>query len=365
MQAATYSLILRDATGTKVAHWSDVLSLAYVRQVNAPGLIHIVLDGAHPVVPLLTPERQIEVWRLLPGVRGWHREHAGLIGALHWQQTTSREATLTVEAEGLLSVLGWRIVAYPANTPQQTRFSATPAGTILWRLVAFNLGADATPANGRTHLGTLPQIDAGDDPATGAVIDWSCAWANVLSEAQRLQPHLGADFDLLPDPLDPSRWQFRLFPGQRGEDRRASVVFAVERGTIANVQRHTLIREVRSVIIVGGPGEEDARRVRVRTGNGYPAVSRERFYDARNAADTDAALDARGDAVVREARRRDQVTFDVLQTAACAYGRDYDLGDLVTRRTFGAEATQQITQITVRWTPSGGEQISVEVQDVE
>jgi len=228
--------------------------------------------------------------------------------------------------------------------------------------VQHNLGPGATTANGRLSDGRLRNVTLAADPLAGATLDWSCAWASLLAEAQRLQPRLGGDFDLVPDPANPAQWVFRIYPGQRGEDRRAGGVFSGGRGTITNVRRREAWRDALSVVIVGGQGEEAARRVRVRTGEPTPLL-RERFFDARTAADSNAALDARGDAVLVETRLRDDVTFDVVQTEGCAYGRDYACGDRVTRRAFGTSVEQQITSVTVLWTPTGGEQISVGVSD--
>lgn len=365
--AAEYKLIIRGPDGVKRRELGDYDWLTYRKAVNEPGLLRFELRGDHPAISVLEDMDQVEVWRRLPdaGIE-WYRDFAS------FYRNESREqqyiqSQFEASCPGQLAMLGWRHVAWKAATANRSQFSGVKAGAIMWRLVDYNLGPNATTANGREVDGALAGLSAGSDPDAGDVLDWSCAWANLLTELQKLQQRAGGDFDLVA--TGPATWSWQFFPGQRGADRSATIVFSIDRGNMTNL-RYTVPRSAaRTVAIVGGPGEAAARQIRVRQSADYSTGRHiETFVDARGAGDAapDAALDAQGDRALLAAARAAQPTlsYDVLQVDSCRYGLHYQVGDLVSYRAFGVSGTQQIVAATVEHRPGQGEQIRMEHRDV-
>ncbi|GAI16624.1 unnamed protein product, partial [marine sediment metagenome] len=113
-------------------------------------------------------------------------------------------------------------------------------------------------------------------------------------------------------------------------------------------------------------GEGAARALEIRTDAGAIADSpwnrREMFADARNE-DTAAALQDKGDRLLEERQAEESFSFDVIQTAACIYGRDYFLGDLVTARYGDIETDKKIVGVGIV-VQENRDTISVELADV-
>ena len=171
--------------------------------------------------------------------------------------------------------------------------------------------------------------------------------ATALRAAGAASRVAGGDFDLVR--IDTTTFELRFYPGQRGRDLRTLVTFALERGNMRSPQYRRDRTGERTRAIVGGQGEAADRAVIVRDG---PTISsrnvREVFVDARQETTT-AGLAAQGDRALNKAQVRRELSFDVIQTPACLYGRDYTLGDLVAARFAGQTFAQQVWGVAVAY----------------
>lgn len=355
---AEYRLNINSPAGEPRAVITDYLALSYTRSVNAPGLLQFSLRGDHPAIGELQLDGQIEVWRRDPvaGI-GWHRDFQALYR--HQERSYTEQDLFTATCPGVLSLLARRHVAWSAGTANRSAFSNKRSETIMKMLVDYNAGPAATAANGRLRDGVIAGISVAADAAGGTARDWNCSYANLLETLRSLADVGGGDFDLVP--TGAATWEFRFYAGQLGSDRSAAVVFSLAYGNMANpVYRHDR-REEKTVAIVGGQGEGSERQIVVRTGPDYAADNDiELFVDGSNY-ETAAGLQSSGDKRLAEARAVQEFAFEVLQTPACAYGRDYYLGDLVTARYGAIEATRKVTSVTISLAESGEERIRVEM----
>src|SRR5512139_2801583 len=175
-----YRLDVYNTSGVKQFELSDFLSLAYTRRVNAPGVIQFAVNGAHDLVSVLADKWQIEVWRK-PEDQDWAREITGLYRMGTWSNYGTSK--FVVFCNGLMSMLAYAIVAWPANTADKSKFSAAKAETIMKTLVRYNASTDATTANGRTRTHTqslFTGLSREADGAGGNTITWYCANDNLL-----------------------------------------------------------------------------------------------------------------------------------------------------------------------------------------
>lgn len=365
---ADYDLVIRTPGGTKLAEVSDYLDLTYAKRVNEPGLCAFVLNGDHPAVALLQDKAQIEV-RRRDRALGLAR-YTDFYGIYRAQQRTRTDTTrFTARCPGALHLLSWRVIAYAANTANQTTFSAQKAETILKRLVQYNASPSATTANGRVRDGTTLNgftITIEADGLRGTTLDWTCAWKPLLAQVQDLARVAGGDIDLIK--TGAATYEFRFYAGQRGVDRRTTVLFAVNRGNLAEVTYDLDRTSEASVAIVGGQGQDSARTVITRTGATYSATNDiETFVDGRSNGTT-AALQADGDAALDAARARSRIQGKILQTTGSAYGLHYAvggaLGDLVRVREWGLTWDQKIRGVTIAAKPGVIDTIDVELMDV-
>jgi|FLYN01.1.fsa_nt_gi hypothetical protein len=371
--AAEYQIELRDfTTGTRLAWLSGstgsgrgFLRLTVSKRINAPGLMVVELPGDYPDLShILTDKTQVLLKRR-DAARGiaWYTEFVGIARDPEYRSRGGVK-TWTLTCPGLMSILSWYHVLWPANTTNRTVFTAAKAETVMKTLVNYNaVATTATAANGRDrnapNYGVSVQADAGN----GTTIDWTANRAKtLLSELQAIATVAGGDFDLAY--VSPTSREFRFYAGQRGFDRTATVTFAEHLGNMDNVRFRRVRSSERTAALVAGTGQEAARSTTIRTGANYSSTNDiEVFVDARNLnPDTASARQARGDARLDELEARDEFSFEVVQTEGLFYKGSYDLGDLITAvKPDGVSVAQQIVGVDLEWTPDG-EAISIETR---
>jgi hypothetical protein len=322
---ADYYLNVYDTSGDLQFVVTDFSSLSYLRKVNAPGLLQVGLRGDHPVLAAIGDKWQVQVFRK-PDGGAFARDFTGLARQVQFSYADKSAAALT--CPGLMSLLSWRIVAYYANLANRTKFITAQAETIMKTLVSYNAGSSAITGNSRLRNGAITGLTVEADGANGNSLDWFCAYDNLLETLQKLATIAGGDFDLVQTAVD--AWQFRWYTAQLGSDKTASVIFAMERGNMANPQYESLRTGEKTVCIIGGKGEDAARATAIRTGANYAAGNDIEMFTNASDCDTTAGLQARGDATLKENQASEKFSFDVLQTPATSYGTHYNLGDLVT-----------------------------------
>lgn len=350
--------------GDPVVRTDEFIDLSVSMGLNRPGLLSVRLPADSDIPASLEHRSQVEYWEADPenGI-AWRRVFGALFLRHDWSAPDGVRRD-EINCPGYLWMLGTRIIAYYANTANRTKFTGQPAETIMKTLVSYNATASATTGNGRIRDGTnwpASVISVQADGGSGASLDWFCAWENLLENLQKLAPVAGGDFDLVK--TGANAFEFRFYPGQRGADRSADVVFALERGNMAQPAGRTDRTAERTVAVVGGQGEESARHVETVTGDDYAAGNDiEVFVEATNA-NTAGGLQSAGLKELKNRRAVRQFAFDVLQTPACLYGKHYDLGDLVTAVNpyDGSSSVLKVRGVTIALAEGGKRTVSVEV----
>lgn len=340
---------------------SGFLQLFCQQRVNAPGLLQFSLRGDHPLLNDLADKWQFEAW-WKPGST-WKRILSGIFRASQWSY--GDKETIVLYAPGVMSLLGMRIVNYPADTANRTRFVNKPAETIMKSLVTYNITSAATTGNGRKRNGAAwpaTQIAVEADGAGGNNLDWYCFGAGLLDTLQKLAPLAGGDFDLVK--TSPTSYEFRWYDGQLGTDRTSTLKFALSRGNMGAPQFEQSWIDEKTVACVWGQGEGAERDYLTLTGSGYAADNDiEMFVNASDVALGDTAgLTARGMEKLRQSEPVRNFRFRVLQSPGARFGIDYDLGDLgtVLNPVTGESYTHQVVAATHQLDSSGQQSIMVE-----
>ena len=359
---ATYRLDIYDTSGVLQYQLTDFTALSYLRMVNSPGMVQFVVAGDHDLLEHIADKWQIEVWRRAEDTATWRREITGICRYDEWNMGELSHGIII--APGLMSMLDWRIVGYKADTANRSKFTNVAAETIANTLVKYNATASGTTGDGRIRLATIGGLSVEADGGAGNKYDWYCSFDNLLESLKALCKLGDGDFDLVK--TSSTAWQWRWYEGQLGTDKHTTVIFAMERGNMANPQYVDNRTDEATVCIVGGQGEGADRNVVVRTGTNYNVDSNniEVFLYATDC-ETTAALNTRGDKRLKEMQAVKSFRFDVLQTEGCQYGTHYDLGDLVTaiNPKTGAAYTVKVQQVRVSLNDDGSESISVEMSE--
>lgn len=357
-----YRIDLKSSTGVRYAIITDFLRLRYQKEVNAPGVVELVLGGTHPALPQLVLGDQVEVWRR-DGDAGltWYCDAYALYEDDEAQSDDDGQDRVTLTCPGILSMLGWRINAYPAGTANKTLWTNVQAETLLKSLVTNNCTSSATTANGRDRDGLISGISVQANGAGGTSLSWERARSNLLRELQDIAQIAEGDFDLIP--TGAASWDFRWYAGQRGSDRSSAMLFAQEYGNMRRPQLRRIRSTESTIAIVGGQDTGSQRQIAICTGPTYSVNrNREGFVDARQASTT-AALQASGDQRLIASRWRTELDWDIVQTASSRYGRDYGLGDLVRGRYRGIEAVKKIQRVSIAIESDGREHVQIETSD--
>lgn len=365
-----YHIRAYDLAGTLKAVIADEFTFTLSNAVNQVGGFHLTLPYDSPYVALRAAKDVFEVWRRVRDV-----DEAGTVtDAISWYIEGTylyREAelrddgaiqTFTAHCTSLEEILAWRVVAYAALTTSKTKWLATPTETIMKDLVKWNLTTSATAANSRYLNAALSYSIAGAtltnqaDAAGGTVRDWFCEHRNLLQVLQDLAENGGGDFAVVKTGL--AAYEFRFYAGQLGTDRSATVLFSLDRGNMADPVYLDSIVGRPTVAIVGGDGPNDARAIVNVMGADSSNNQVEAFVDARGFTTTTSLTDYGGSQLYRT-KAEGRLSFGVLQTPSCLYGRDYVLGDKVSGRAFGVTTTYKVAGRTVTFTPDGDEQLTI------
>jgi hypothetical protein len=360
---ANYRVDVYDTNKVRQAILTDFINLSYSKTVNFPGVISITLSGAHPLLKTIGDKWIVEIWRKETDT--WQLEISGLFRDLNWEYSDNSIAT--INCYGILSVLGWRVIAWYADTTDRTKFISKKAETIAKTLVNYNTTSLASTANGRLRDGILnyPTISVQADSGTGNTLDYFCAYSNLLEALQDLSNIGGGDFDLVKQSV--GSYQFQWFNGQRGSNKSSTLIFAINYGNMAEPTYNIERSSATSVAIVGGQGEANLRQIVVVNSNDYNVTTNniETFVAATDV-DTTNGLTSRGNSTLLELSPQSLFGFKVLQTPSCRYGIEYSLGDLVSViNPFTTDKyTVKIDGVQVSLSDNGNEQIDISMKMV-
>lgn len=354
-----FEIHVYNSSGTKQAVVTDFLKFSYVRRVNHPGALHVTLTGNHSILENIADRWRFNV-RAKPTDGSWRSELWTLFRDETWAHQTT--PTFTAYCPGIMSLLGQRIVNWPAGVSNRSVFASAAAETAMKTLVSYNAGANATTGNGRKRTGTISGLTVASDSAGGNSIDWYCHGDNLLETLRELAAIGGGDFDLVPSSA--TAYEFEFYAGQLGTDRAASLVFSLDRGNMADPVYEVVRSKERTVACVWGQGEGGDREYVTRTGGNYSAANDSEFYvDARDVSYGEtSALQVRGDTKLDEKQAKESFGFRALQASASAYIDHYDVGDLATAiNPFnGSTYTVQIKAVSVTVNTDGHVDIGVE-----
>lgn len=377
--AGEYRIRLYDTTGARFAELTDWVAMSYTKRQNGVGDYALTLDANDPAVALL---EAYDAEGLDTIVQIWRRDRAnGIDWAVDFEgcHRTAVYETLTDGGEhwqslgpGLLHLLETRSIMYAAGSAGSDK--SGPGETVIRNYVRENCGADATLANGRDFAAPA-LVTVAASSGTGAAWEGQRTRRNVLDTIAEIAKATGIDYavvsgtlpDLLfiakPTPYGTDRSTVGLNPATgRNAAGNSPTVFSTDFGNMAT-PRYSRQRSAEATVAYAlGQGVGAARVVRQKVSpQAYvtPLNWREVVRNA-NQESTNAGLDAVADSLLDELKAQETFDFQVLQTPATLYQRDFALGDIVHARYRRFDADFQIVEVGVVAT-GGPEELRVVV----
>lgn len=363
--SARYEVRLFDSTGTLQAIFDDWGLLIYDRKVNSPGDYTFGINGLDSRVQYFVEGAYIEVWRndLAAGIAPY-MDYQGFHRTRHSYITASGNDRYVSYGRGPVDLIGRRIIAFPSGSAGAVKSGM--GESVIKSYVAENAGPAATSPPRLLRSGITPGLTIEGDSGQGGTWSGTHPEANLLDTVQAIGNATSVDFDVVP--TGPATWEFRTYYPQLGQDRTQGnsagndpVVFSLGFGNMVLPQYSNSRINERNRVFVLGQGIEDQRTVEIVEDLASIADSPWALSEvSRNANQevTQAGLEAVGDSLLDNLQPQESFVFQVLQTAASKYGRDYFLGDLVTANykdiTRNLKVTEVVINVTGDANQSGG-----------
>jgi hypothetical protein len=390
---ASYQVRVRNNDGEQIAVFSGggrgsssggMQSLTYRKRLRTPGTGIMRIHGDDERIALLELldtgpadthlDYWIEFWRSDPlGGLDWYRDFVAVHRWDEFTQAGEGQIAYTVRGRGLNDLLQAEPIRWYKGSAQAAKIGACE--TVAKEYVDENVGPGATVVAGRDRAGTFQGLTVEVTAGTGAAWDGDRANENLLDVLVELAEFAPGDFSLEPNSYHPDTiaMEFQWRAGQWGLDKtwgngiRPAVVFSPDNGNVENINMIFSRLEEANVCDVGGPGKGDARIYASRTSgteNDSPWARRAVFRTAAaSQINSTGELEDLADATLDRQRAKRILTFNARQTTATRYGRDWDVGDLVTVGFLGRSYDKKIVGVTIGLGEGGNETIFVETED--
>lgn len=273
-----------------------------------------------------------------------------------------RENTDDIAVSGrMLKGLTARRVCVPPASASATygydRFTGA-AESVLHHYIANNI---TEPEDTKRRMGCVTRAE---DRGRGINVPWEARFEPLDELLGDIAAYADMGWDIVPE-LGAKRFAFGAVPGrdfsQENDDGRR-VTFAVTLGN-ATVTAYTVnAKDERTTAYVGGSGEDENRIILAVGADAQGLARREMWVDAGS---QEAAEDLQyeGTRKLSETKRQETITCEVIDAGPMRYGRDWDLGDLVTVTTASAQMSARIVEIAESYEKGGAERLSVTFGD--
>lgn len=333
-----YEVWLDDAAGNRQHLLTTWQELTWARRLNAVGAFTLKFAAGEFPRSWFALDNRVEVWR---------RPAEGvldllLVGFCRYleQGTQGNDAYLVLGGPDANDLLARRIIAYAAGSAGASKSGY--ADDIAKKFVSENLGV-AAPVSGLGVVRNMTSLGftvAADLSAGYNVLYKDASRQEVLKTVQEIctaSANLGSRlyFDVVSP--TPDTFEFRTFPNQRGIDHRYPtsndpVMLSAELGNLLSPVLVQDWRNEATYCYAAGKGQGPLRSVVELQAAARILQSvwnvRETLFDGSNF--EDAALTPAGEGRLRELRPARKFSALMVDTAGFRYGRDVNLGDLVT-----------------------------------
>jgi hypothetical protein len=386
MAEPTYYLRLKDQTGAQVAIFSGagrgetgggLQSFTYRKRLRTPGSHTVRIFGDDDRIPLLdldeadTLDSQFEFYRRDPqGGLDWYKDFETFHRGMDTNSGAEGRLTFTSYGVGYNTLLLAETILWPAGSAEAKKTGA--AETVAKEFVDENIGPSALAASGRFRDGNLSGVTIEADAGTGNTWSGGRTFKNLIDVLVELAEIGPGDYWMIGN--GDAAFEFQWRDTRWGDDKTQGnaagnppVVFSENNQNATNISyNYQRQNEINTCDVLGG-GQGANRQHVSRTSGGEsdsPWARRAIARDARDEVDT-TILQTRGDEVVDKNRPRRLITFDAMQTTSTRYGRDWDVGDLVTviAPITAAIIDVKIIGVTVTMDSGGNESITVETEE--
>ena len=354
---ATYELWLTNDRGRRLMPLNNLRTWAASRIINGVGAFSGVLrppadlpsvQNYHYIERNIRKDWGVQVWRKARGPQ--HLWAVYFVTGWGWQQGDDGEEVFSLAGYDQNHLLTRRVVAAYADSAQAKMTNY--ADDMMKAVVTDSLQDDAapTPTAGTRAWGDLTvQGNQSAGPSLTLAFAWrpllTLSGGGVLTQIADAAREAGTEvfYRLALTNVSTSgvRYEFRTFIGQPGYNRTSGprkVTFDADAGTLADWALEYDYAEEVNYVYALGRGDKADRNVQQR----YDATRYKASYWGRcegiaeaRMMETDASVQAAGDAVLTEGRPHARLIGTPVSRPGQEYGRHYEVGDKVLARAKG------------------------------
>lgn len=190
----------------------------------------------------------------------------------------------------------------------------------------------------------IENLAAAENRNRGATLPWQARFDRLDSLFETIGVRTGLGWDILPD-LGNRRF---LFTAWEGTDRTAGDALCLvgeENGNAAGVIFRQLCSGSATTAYVGGAGEDEERLILCEGGGARGADRRETWAEAGSLSEA-GLLSQYAQGKLADLGAKTTVTATLIDSGACRYGRDWDVGDVVRIKGRFGSASVRIAEMT-------------------
>ena len=238
------------------------------------------------------------------------------------------------------------------------------------RLIKQTVSINDTAENAMRRLlsgvAAIPLVELGELRGYTQRVNVQATYKNLLTYETKIARAVGLGYRFHPD-FTAKKIYFEVYAGDNhatSQGIRSRVIFSEGYNNLNHATYKYNDQLHRNVAYVGGEGEGNARTV-VQVGNSSGLALRELFVDAKDIRQEDGMTAAEYRRLLTERGLEKLAELPVSESFACdtgadinfEYGKDYDLGDLVTVKKQGWGITQDFRITELREIYEGGQRI--------
>ena len=188
---------------------------------------------------------------------------------------------------------------------------------------------------------------AADNRERGETLPWQARFDRLDTLFQSIGERTGIGWDILPD-VENRRFIFTAWEGADRTAGDALCLISEENGNAATVTYRQILSGSATTAYVGGAGEDEDRFILCEGGDILGAQRRELWAEAGSIEEA-GLLSMYAQTKLSDAAVKTTVTATLIDSGACRYGRDYDVGDKVLVRGAFGSAAVHIAEMTETW----------------
>lgn len=190
----------------------------------------------------------------------------------------------------------------------------------------------------------IPRLVCAADQGRGDTLPWQGRFDKLTDLFEDIGEATGMGWDILPD-MAAKQFVFDAVVGRDYSTGGKVIVISREMGNASDVERTDTITGTYTTCYVGGAGEDENRMI-LACGTEPTGLERREMWAQAGSVDDAEQLRMYGNNKISSSSEKHTLTADVLDSGACRYERDWDVGDKVIVQGAGASMAARIISVT-------------------